>query len=51
MSDIRIYADVQFFGYQEQGLLDTGASISCTGSNIAKKSFHSGNTLKEFPVV
>ena len=32
-SDLRFYAEVQFLGRKEIGLLDTGASISCIGED------------------
>ncbi|XP_065368079.1 uncharacterized protein LOC135960632 [Calliphora vicina] len=37
--DNRFYAKVSFIDYVEYGLLDTGASISCIGSELAKEDF------------
>ena len=34
-TDGRFYADVSFLSFNEQGLLDTGANISCVGSTLA----------------
>lgn len=38
-SDMRYYAKISFLDYTEYGLLDTGASISCIGSDLAKTDF------------
>lgn len=37
--DMRYYAKVSFLDFSEYGLLDTGASISCLGSNLASTDF------------
>lgn len=37
--DGRFYAKVSFLNYTELGLLDTGASISCIGADLAKEHF------------
>lgn len=34
-TDLRYYAKVKFLDFEELGLLDTGASISCIGSELA----------------
>lgn len=38
--DGRYYAKVSFLNFEELGLIDTGASISCIGSDLAKSNFH-----------
>lgn len=38
--DMRYYAKISFLGYNELGLLDTGASICCLGSDLATKQFN-----------
>lgn len=38
-ADRRFYASVKFLNFQELGLLDTGANISCIGSDLAKIDF------------
>lgn len=38
-NDQRYYAKISFLNYTEYGLLDTGASISCIGSDFAKENF------------
>lgn len=37
--DMRYYAKVSFLGFDEYGLLDTGANISCIGGELAKTNF------------
>ena len=37
--DGRFYAKVSFLNFVELGLLDTGASISCIGADLARKDF------------
>lgn len=37
--DMRYYAKVSFLDFEEYGLLDTGANISCIGGNLAQKDF------------
>lgn len=37
--DERFYAKVSFLKYQELGLLDSGANVSCIGSDLALKDF------------
>lgn len=37
---MRYYAKISFLGYNELGLLDTGASICCLGSDLATKQFN-----------
>lgn len=39
-SDRRFYAKVSFLDFEEYGLLDTGANISCIGSDLANHPFH-----------
>lgn len=39
-SDKRFYAQVSFLDLKEYGLLDTGANISCVGSELANYPFH-----------
>lgn len=39
-SDRRFYAKVSFLDFNEYGLLDTGASISCIGSDLANQPFN-----------
>lgn len=36
---MRYYANVSFLGFNEFGLVDTGANISCVGSNLATYDF------------
>lgn len=38
-SDRRYYAKVSFLNFTEYGLLDTGANISCLGSDLATQNF------------
>ena len=38
-NDQRFYAKVSFLTFQEYGLLDTGANISCIGGELAKLNF------------
>lgn len=38
--DSRYYAKVSFLNFEEYGLLDTGASISCIGSDLATTNFN-----------
>lgn len=38
-NDKRFYAKVSFLGFEEYGLLDTGASISCIGAEFANENF------------
>lgn len=38
-NDMRYYAKVSFLDYNEYGLLDTGTSISCIGSELASRDF------------
>lgn len=38
-NDQRYYAKISFLNFSEFGLLDTGASISCIGSELAQKDF------------
>lgn len=45
-TDFRPYADVQLFGKKISGLLDTGASISCLGSQAAKEFLESDENFK-----
>lgn len=40
-SDQRFYAKVSFLNFNEYGLLDTGANISCIGGELAKQNFSS----------
>lgn len=50
-NDIRPYANVLIFGRNYAGLLDTGAAISCFGSNAAKeivKSVQNFKRIKSF---
>lgn len=44
-SDNRLYARVTFLNYQEYGLLDTGANISCIGAELAKQDFSKLNNF------
>lgn len=44
-SDRRYYASVQFLTFTELGLYDTGANVSCLGSDLASLDF---STYKEF---
>lgn len=44
-SDKRYYACVTFLTFKELGLLDTGANVSCIGSDLAKQNF---TKYKEF---
>lgn len=44
-SDKRFYATVKFLNFSELGLLDTGANVSCIGSDLASTDF---DTFKEF---
>lgn len=37
--DMRYYAKVSFLDFEEYGLLDTGANISCIGGKLAKMTF------------
>ncbi|KAH8351717.1 hypothetical protein KR059_004939, partial [Drosophila kikkawai] len=37
--DMRSYAKVKLLEFEEHGLLDTGANISCIGSTLAKENF------------
>ena len=37
--DWRCYATVSFLNSEEQGLLDTGANVSCIGSSLAEQDF------------
>ncbi|XP_037824418.1 uncharacterized protein LOC119612660 [Lucilia sericata] len=37
--DLRYYAKVKFLNFDEYGLLDTGANISCLGSDLAEIDF------------
>lgn len=46
-SDVRPYAEVILFGKKLLGLLDTGASLSCIGSDVAKIFLESGQTFKK----
>lgn len=39
-SDMRYYAKVSFLNFTELGLLDTGANITCLGSELAKTNFN-----------
>lgn len=38
-TDRRYYARVQFLSFDEHGLLDTGANVSCIGSSLAEHDF------------
>lgn len=38
-NDKRLYAKVSFLSFQEYGLLDTGANVSCVGSDLALNDF------------
>lgn len=46
-SDIRPYAEVLLFGEKLLGLLDTGASISCIGADMAERFLKSGSVHKK----
>ena len=37
--DLRYYAKVKFLEFEEYGLIDTGANISCVGSDLASFDF------------
>lgn len=39
-TDKRFYAQVKFLEFNEYGLLDTGANISCIGADLANHPFH-----------
>lgn len=45
--DKRFYAKVQFLDITEYGLLDTGANISCIGSELAQKDFSKYNNFSK----
>ena len=47
-SDMRLYAQVSFLEFKEQGMLDTGANISCIGSSLATENF---KKYKEFHLI
>lgn len=38
--DLRYYAQVSFLKFHELGLIDTGANVSCIGSDLASIDFH-----------
>lgn len=46
-TDKRFYAKFSFLTFTEYGLLDTGASISCIGSDFAKMNFSSFSNFKK----
>lgn len=46
-NDKRFYAKVSFLNYTEYGLLDTGASISCIGADLAKEDFTKFNNFSK----
>lgn len=46
-SDVRPYAEVTLFGKRMLGLLDTGASITCIGSDAARNFLESGAPFKK----
>lgn len=45
-TDRRYYASVKFLSFSELGLLDTGANISCIGSELANMDFSSCNEFR-----
>lgn len=46
-SDMRPYTEVVLFGENILGLLDTGASLSCIGSKVAKQYIESGRPYRK----
>lgn len=46
--DQRLYAKVYFLDFVERGLLDTGANVSCLGSDLARHDFSSYKEFQEF---
>lgn len=48
LKDHRYYAKVNFLDFTEHGLLDTGANISCIGSNLAMRDFTKFNNFHKW---
>lgn len=47
-TDKRLYAKVSFLNFEEHGLLDTGANVTCIGSDLALHNFSKFNEFKVF---
>jgi len=45
--DVRPYANVTLLGRAMKGLMDTGASISCIGGNLAREIFDKNIKFKQ----